>query len=74
MDRSALDIIWDRVTNVTSQGLQVTQLELLYDTIKGCIYIYPTDYAKLIQVCGILCNKFDLTYFFLYNYRPLKIY
>lgn len=50
MDRSAVDVIWDRVINVTSEGLQVTQLELLYDTLKGCIYIFPCEYCKLMQV------------------------
>lgn len=50
MDRSVIDIIWNRVLNVTSADLQITQLELLYDTIKGCIHIYPMEFTKLIQV------------------------
>lgn len=50
MDRSALDLIWDRLINVTSVGLQITQLELLFDTIKGCLYVHPKKYVDMIKV------------------------
>lgn len=49
----AVDIIfklWKRTSHVTSNGMAVGRLELLYDSITACISIHKYDFEELVEV------------------------
>lgn len=51
--------LWKRVSNVTSDGLPVVQLELLYDTILACIYINKNSFKDVFQGLENALNNFE---------------